>query len=93
MSDEISHSSNELEDFDIKQESQTQSQSTSTPSYRLSNDIKELFHFVEEFTADRIEIQAVLRPFFLDYIPAVGDVDAFLKIPRPDQVSINKIFA
>uniref|UniRef100_A0A0M3JHD0 Intraflagellar transport protein 46 homolog n=1 Tax=Anisakis simplex TaxID=6269 RepID=A0A0M3JHD0_ANISI len=25
----------------------------------------------------------------LDYIPAVGDIDAFIKIPRPDEVEDN----
>ncbi|KAI6243801.1 Intraflagellar transport protein 46-like protein [Aphelenchoides fujianensis] len=56
------------------------------PAYRLSSDIRDLMHFVDSFEAERVEIQAVLRPFFLDYIPAVGDVDPFLKIPRPDNV-------
>lgn len=31
-----------------------------------------------------IEINTELKPFIPDYIPAVGEVDAFLKIPRPD---------
>ncbi|KAI6173775.1 Intraflagellar transport protein 46-like protein [Aphelenchoides besseyi] len=57
-----------------------------TPVYRLSSDIRDLMHFVDSFAAERVEIQAVLRPFFLDYIPAIGDVDPFLKIPRPDQI-------
>ncbi|CAD5229533.1 unnamed protein product [Bursaphelenchus okinawaensis] len=54
------------------------------PSYRLSTGVKELFHLVEDFEADRVDIQSQLRPFLLDYLPAVGDVDPFLKIPRPD---------
>ena len=28
-----------------------------------------------------------LKPFIPDYIPAVGDIDAFIKIPRPDGVA------
>ena len=31
-----------------------------------------------------IEIETELKPFIPDYTPAVGEVDAFLKIPRPD---------
>eukprot|EP01052_Picozoa_sp_SAG31_P000770 SAG31_NODE_22_length_33849_cov_13.713096_18_plen_184_part_00 len=27
---------------------------------------------------------SVARPFIPEYIPAVGDIDAFLKVPRPD---------
>ena len=25
-----------------------------------------------------------LKPFIQDYVPAVGEVDAFLKVPKPD---------
>lgn len=86
---EASRSSEDFEEFDISNQTIQKQQvhsNISSPNYRLSNDIKELSHYVEEFTAERIDIQPVLRPFFLDYIPAVGDVDPFLKIPRPDQV-------
>lgn len=31
-----------------------------------------------------IDIKTELKPFVPDFIPAVGEVDAFLKIPRPD---------
>lgn len=30
------------------------------------------------------EIDTKLRAFIPDYIPAIGEVDAFLKMPRPD---------
>lgn len=30
------------------------------------------------------ELQTKLQPFIPDYIPAVGDIDAFIKIPRVD---------
>lgn len=31
------------------------------------------------------EIDTKLRAFVPDYIPAIGEVDAFLKMPRPDE--------
>jgi intraflagellar transport protein 46 len=31
-----------------------------------------------------IELDTKLRPFIPEYIPAVGEVDAFLKMDRPD---------
>lgn len=37
-----------------------------------------------DFVPEEIEIKAELKPFIPDFIPAVGEVDAFLKIPRPD---------
>ena len=29
-------------------------------------------------------LEAKLKPFIPDYIPAIGEVDAFIKMPRPD---------
>ena len=34
-----------------------------------------------------IQIEHLLRPFQIDYIPAVGDVDPFIKVPRPDEMN------
>ena len=36
-----------------------------------------LFH---RYTPQSIELDHKLRPFIPDYIPAVGDIDAFLKV-------------
>lgn len=33
-----------------------------------------------------IELEKKLAPFLPDLIPAVGDIDGFLKVPRPDGV-------
>uniref|UniRef100_A0A915EKM6 Intraflagellar transport protein 46 homolog n=1 Tax=Ditylenchus dipsaci TaxID=166011 RepID=A0A915EKM6_9BILA len=54
--------------------------------YPISDDLKNIFRLIEEFEAEKVEIETVLKPFLLDYIPAVGDVDPFIKIPRPDDV-------
>lgn len=82
-----SPSSEELEDFDITTTNQRVDNQTEqpqnnvgSPTYKLSNDIKEMFHYVEEFTAERIDIRAVLRPFLLDYIPAVGFNNNFVSL-------------
>lgn len=31
-----------------------------------------------------MELEIKLKPFIPEYIPAIGEVDAFLKMPRPD---------
>jgi intraflagellar transport protein 46 len=31
-----------------------------------------------------MDLETKLKPFIPDYIPAVGEVDAFLKMPRVD---------
>jgi intraflagellar transport protein 46 len=46
--------------------------------------VKELFQYITRFKPSNIEIDAMLKPFIPEFIPAVGEVDAFLKIPRPD---------
>ncbi|XP_012058549.1 PREDICTED: intraflagellar transport protein 46 homolog [Atta cephalotes] len=51
-----------------------------------STEIKELFQNIIRYTPQKIELNYKLIPFIPDYIPAVGDIDAFIKIPRPDGV-------
>lgn len=50
----------------------------------VSADVKELFQYITRYTAQTIELDHKLKPFIPDFIPAVGDIDAFLKVPRPD---------
>lgn len=52
--------------------------------YPISSDLKAVFRLIEEYAAEKVEFEPVLKPFLLDYVPAVGDVDPFIKIPRPD---------
>ncbi|XP_011059062.1 PREDICTED: intraflagellar transport protein 46 homolog isoform X1 [Acromyrmex echinatior] len=51
-----------------------------------STEVKELFQNIMRYTPQKIELNYKLIPFIPDYIPAVGDIDAFIKIPRPDGV-------
>ncbi|XP_071841559.1 intraflagellar transport protein 46 homolog isoform X2 [Apostichopus japonicus] len=50
----------------------------------VSSEIKELFQYITRYTPQTIELEYKLKPFIPDYIPAVGDIDAFIKINRPD---------
>lgn len=50
----------------------------------VSAEVKDLFQNITRYTPQNIELDYKLRPFIPDFIPAVGDIDAFLKIPRPD---------
>nr|SVE90203.1 EOG090X0FP3 [Daphnia sinensis] len=47
--------------------------------------IRELFHFITKYRPQILEMETKLKPFLPDFIPAVGDPDAFLKIDRPDE--------
>lgn len=31
-----------------------------------------------------IVLETKLKPFIPEFVPAIGDIDAFLKVPRPD---------
>ncbi|XP_059482061.1 intraflagellar transport protein 46 homolog isoform X2 [Neocloeon triangulifer] len=49
-------------------------------------EVKELFNHITRYTPQITEIAFRLRPFIPDFIPAIGDIDAFLKVPRCDNV-------
>ncbi|XP_046853712.1 intraflagellar transport protein 46 homolog [Xenia sp. Carnegie-2017] len=50
----------------------------------VGKDIKELFQYITRYTPQTIELEYKLKPFIPDFIPAVGDIDAFLKVSKPD---------
>jgi len=50
----------------------------------VSEEIKNLFDYISRYQPHQMELESVLMPFIPDYIPSVGDIDAFIKLPRPD---------
>ena len=50
----------------------------------MSTDMKDCFDYIQRYKPQKIELDTKLKPFIPDYIPAVGEVDAFLKMPKPD---------
>lgn len=50
----------------------------------VSQELKELFKSIQRYSPTTIDIDSKLKAFIPDYIPAIGEVDAFLKMPRPD---------
>jgi len=50
----------------------------------VSSEVKELFQYIDRYKPHVIELDTKLKPFIPDFIPCIGEVDAFLKIPRPD---------
>ncbi|CAM9751490.1 unnamed protein product [Ectocarpus sp. 13 AM-2016] len=51
----------------------------------VSAEIKDLFQYIGRYKAHEVDLDTSLRCFVPDFIPAVGDMDAFLKVPRPDK--------
>ena len=46
--------------------------------------MKALFEHINRYKPQKIDLETKLKPFVPDYIPAIGEVDAFLKMPKPD---------
>lgn len=47
--------------------------------------------FFKRYTPPKIDLDYNLQPFIPDYIPAVGDIDAFLKVHPPPKPSNEKL--
>ncbi|XP_027894581.1 intraflagellar transport protein 46 homolog isoform X2 [Xiphophorus couchianus] len=50
----------------------------------VTTEIRELFQYITQYSPQNQELDLCLKVFIPDFIPAVGDIDAFLKVPRPD---------
>ena len=47
-------------------------------------EIISLYKHLKNFTPKHIAVEPTLKPFIPEYIPAVGEVDGYIKPPRPD---------
>jgi intraflagellar transport protein 46 len=45
-----------------------------------SEDLKELFKYIARYRQQDLDLDTELKPFIPEYIPAVGDIDAFIKV-------------
>jgi intraflagellar transport protein 46 len=50
----------------------------------VSGEVKELFEYIQRYKPQKIDLETKIKPFIPDFVPAVGEVDAFLKMPKPD---------
>lgn len=64
--------------------SETDARNLGYEELSVNQEIKELFQFIQRFNPFAIQLDFKLKPFNPEYIPAVGDADPFIKIPRPD---------
>jgi intraflagellar transport protein 46 len=48
--------------------------------------IASLFSLISRFRPEPVELSVHWKPFIPDLVPAIGTIDAFIKIPRPDGV-------
>src|SRR3546814_21169192 len=50
----------------------------------VSDEVRDLFQYIDRYQPHDIELDTPLKCFITEYIPAIGEMDAFLKMPRPD---------
>jgi intraflagellar transport protein 46 len=50
----------------------------------VTDDVRDLFQYIGRYKPHNIALETKLKCFIPDYIPAIGEIDAFLKIDRPD---------
>ncbi|KRX01872.1 hypothetical protein PPERSA_00494 [Pseudocohnilembus persalinus] len=56
---------------------------------QVNGEIKELFKYITRYKPVTVDIDAKLKPFIPDYFPAIGEVDAFLKMDKYDGTEEN----
>jgi len=55
----------------------------------VSQEVKDLFDYILRYTPQKIELDCKLKPFIPDFIPAVGDIDAFIKVQGEEQETLG----
>ncbi len=42
--------------------------------------VRDLFQYIERYKAPEVELETTLKCFVPEYIPAIGDMDGFVKV-------------
>jgi intraflagellar transport protein 46 len=50
----------------------------------VSLEVKDLFQYIDRYKPHEVELDTHLKCFIPEYIPAIGEIDGFIKVPRPD---------
>lgn len=51
----------------------------------VSAEVRDLWNYIGRYKPHNIELETKLKCFIPDYIPAVGEIDAFIKVPPPSK--------
>ncbi|XP_050296917.1 intraflagellar transport protein 46 homolog [Anthonomus grandis grandis] len=55
-------------------------------------EIAEIFQYIQRYTPQSINTEYKFKPFVPEFLPAVGDIDAFLKVIPPETTLAGDIF-
>nr|XP_049704670.1 intraflagellar transport protein 46 homolog isoform X2 [Helicoverpa armigera] len=50
---------------------------------KVPPDMENIFQYIMKYTPQKIDIDLKLQPFVPEFVPAVGDIDAFIKVTTP----------
>ena len=53
-------------------------------SLNVAAEVRDLFQYIERYKPQEVDLDTTLKCFIPEYIPAIGEMDAFIKVPRPD---------
>ena len=53
----------------------------------LEEDMKRILEYISRYAPQEYDLNPELKPFIPDLIPTIGDIDAFIKIERPDMAA------
>ena len=51
---------------------------------QVSQEVKDLFEYITRYKPQKVDLDSKLRPFIPEFMPSVGEVDSFLKMPKFD---------
>lgn len=49
-------------------------------SLSVTAEVRDLFQYIERYKPHEVELESTLKCFIPEYIPAIGEMDAFLKV-------------
>ncbi|XP_044756841.1 intraflagellar transport protein 46 homolog isoform X2 [Coccinella septempunctata] len=58
----------------------------------VDDEVRELFQYIVKYMPQQLTLDYKFKPFIPDYLPAVGDIDAFLKVVPPEPILFGENF-
>ena len=46
----------------------------------VSDNVQEVFQYILQYKPEVLQLATHLKPFIPDYVPAIGDIDEFIKV-------------
>lgn len=47
-------------------------------------EVQDLFQYIMQYKPEVLQLETPLKPFIPEFVPAIGDIDEFIKVSRPD---------